>query len=504
MTKLRFSFLVVEIAPYIPPIDPSNASDTQNFDETFLDMEPVIQDDQELTEESDRSGDRTDTDKTDGEDAVLTPAQSRSPSVQPQVEDGVDLFDGYSFKGRHSVLIDEDEEPEEEDEEEEGEEGEGEDFLNEIRQANGLSSAPSLVDEESAFDEDNAPKTPEARKPSLPDVSDTQVAAAVEAVIPADAADVSIDSPPAVPEKAADGTTITPTWNKALPVPNIKDMPPLPPSPSEAIAKLPAAVASKPNAPTRPPRGRKEKSGVAALDKYLSDGGEDDVDNDDDDDWDLVEAPGVEDRNGSRGTSLFARGVVDRYRLAVFRKASTPAKNNQPRNVSGMSLRSDITASEASPSPSPSEKQRRGRNPGLTFRRNPKQFLAARSPAPPSSFSNASGKTLVHSGSMSASTSTGLITPSPSNHPSLSGPSLRSKESTASMGSPSSDDQSVNDEVFGNNRSGDASSNVLQRSNSLKPRRQSEGEPGKPKGRKLKKYKEGAEKVLSLFASPRP
>jgi len=30
------------IPPYIPPIDPSNASDTQNFDDTFLDMEPVL------------------------------------------------------------------------------------------------------------------------------------------------------------------------------------------------------------------------------------------------------------------------------------------------------------------------------------------------------------------------------------------------------------------------------------------------------------------------------
>ena len=82
-TKLRFD-VSFDIAPYIPPIDPSNASDTQNFDETFLDMEPVIQDDQEIAEESDRSGDRTDTDKTDGEDSVKTPAQSRSPCPQVQ------------------------------------------------------------------------------------------------------------------------------------------------------------------------------------------------------------------------------------------------------------------------------------------------------------------------------------------------------------------------------------------------------------------------------------
>jgi serum/glucocorticoid-regulated kinase 2 len=32
------------IPPYISPIDPSNETDTQNFDEAFLGMEPVIGD----------------------------------------------------------------------------------------------------------------------------------------------------------------------------------------------------------------------------------------------------------------------------------------------------------------------------------------------------------------------------------------------------------------------------------------------------------------------------
>jgi hypothetical protein len=67
----------------------------------------------------------------------------------------------------------------------------------------------------------------------------------------------------------------------------------------------------------RPPR--KEKSGVAALDRYAS-FTEDDYD--DDDDWDFIGGL-VEDKSGARGTSLFARGVVDRYRLAVFKKPST-------------------------------------------------------------------------------------------------------------------------------------------------------------------------------------
>jgi hypothetical protein len=45
-----------------------------------------------------------------------------------------------------------------------------------------------------------------------------------------------------------------------------------------------------------------------------------------DDDWDLVEGGVMKDKNGARGTSLFARGVVDRYKLTVFKKPfATPA-----------------------------------------------------------------------------------------------------------------------------------------------------------------------------------
>ena len=73
-------------------------------------------------------------------------------------------------------------------------------------------------------------------------------------------------------------------------------------------------------------RNRREKSGVPALDQDFSDANEEDdvrTEREEDDEWDFIEADG-EERNGARGTSLFARGVVDRYRLAVFRKGATP------------------------------------------------------------------------------------------------------------------------------------------------------------------------------------
>jgi len=70
------------IPPYIPPIDPSNASDTQNFDNTFLDMEPVLDDFDEATDTDQEP--QTDAERTDGDDTNTTPSQSRSSSIRPQ------------------------------------------------------------------------------------------------------------------------------------------------------------------------------------------------------------------------------------------------------------------------------------------------------------------------------------------------------------------------------------------------------------------------------------
>jgi hypothetical protein len=94
--------------------------------------------------------------------------------------------------------------------------------------------------------------------------------------------------------------------------------------------------------------------------------------------WDFVGATDGEDRNGVEGTSLFARDIVDRYRLAVFRKPSISTSRSGMGMVSGTTVVSEVTES-------PSPTQRRGRTPGLTFRKNLRQFLRPKSP--PSSFS---------------------------------------------------------------------------------------------------------------------
>ncbi|EIW63835.1 kinase-like protein [Trametes versicolor FP-101664 SS1] len=465
------------IPPYIPPIDPSNASDTQNFDDTFLGMEPVINDE---NEEVDTDAERTDTDRTDGEDSVATPSQSRSPSVHPVEDDSVDVFDGYSYKGRHSVIIDDEEEDgdgeDEEDEDEESISPSLDSILPE-EPVSDVATVPEEVEEVTVPEDvgETEPKTPEARPAALP--TEPEAPPALAPVEPA--------KPEAAPAPSHDRTATTVSSAEA------------------AAAAAASRTAEDANIKTAPKvragkqnRNRREKSGIPALDRDIPDARTEDEGladrEEDEDDWDFVEAGGllVEERNGSKGTTLFARGVVDRYKLSVFRK-STPRRST-PRSFSGVSLDSELEPAE---SPTPSDKQRRGRTPGLTFRKHPRQFLRQKSP-PPSSRS-AKSLTASASATMSAAStvsSAGLLTPSPSQ--TAMSHSLKSKESAISMGTVSeSSDPSLNGDNAAHG--GDTVKGAAVNGNG-------HGEDEKQqKNKVLKKYKEGAEKVLSIFQSPR-
>ncbi|PBK60865.1 hypothetical protein ARMSODRAFT_1026136 [Armillaria solidipes] len=322
-------------------------------------------------------------------------------------------------------------------------------------------------------------KTPEARPMVLPpdDVS----------MLPPLPQSPVAPSPPRPEEDVEPTTEPTPQPPEAKPRKS-KDLD----AEKDVRVKLPPPSKSAPKPNNRVSRApRREKSGVPALDRYLSDSSDEDTatdrfDDDEDDDWDFVEAGDGEDRNGTKGTSYFARGVVDRYRLAVFRKASTPSHRSTGRSFSGVSKASTDTTVE-----SPSPTQRRGRNQGLTFRKHPRQFLRPKSP--PSSYSGKSGKSLSQpaSATLSPSSSAGLLTPSPSMSSSMAGShSLKSKESATSVSNQSLSDQSVNGADSGNPDPPSASEAT-----------RSDG-PEK-KNKKLKKYKENAEKVFSLFSSPR-
>ncbi|KAF9561633.1 hypothetical protein CPC08DRAFT_635234 [Agrocybe pediades] len=522
------------IPPYIPPIDPSNASDTQNFDDTFLDMEPVLDDFNDEATDTDQEP-QTDTDRTDGEETSTTPSQSRSSSMRPQqahqpLDNDVDVFDGYSFKGRHSVLIDdEDEENSDEGSEESGSNEEEEDDELVVKAAHhqqqqqqqdaAEASSTSLVSDDVSQEEGIEPKTPEARPAALPPVVEAE---------PAEHAEVSAtNEEPKEPESSsqaeasspvAEQAEIAPTKRASRDVSSVTSVPVEPAAPAssqEASANgrtTPPATKVAPNrqvANLRGARSRREKSGVPALDRYLSDAVDEDTEvteaeREEDDDWDFVEAADGEDRNGAKGTSLFARGVVDRYRLAVFRKASTPgggASRNGQRSVSGMSTGSTATALSGAESPSPGEKKR-GRNAGFNIRKNPRQFLRPKSP-PPSSFNSKSARSISQSVSASntmsaaslTSASAGLLSPSLSlgSNLNLGTPhSLKSKESAMSVGaqSHSSDQSNAQSAVF---------VDAADAADAIRGSPQSNGADKKTK--KLKKYKNNAEKVFSIFTS---
>ncbi|KAJ3551441.1 hypothetical protein NP233_g13081 [Leucocoprinus birnbaumii] len=462
------------IPPYIPPIDPSNASDTQNFDDTFLDMEPVLdeyQDDQDIQDqEQDQNTDasdvdvNTDTDRTtgteteDGEDTATTPSQSRSSSIRPppvggggsrvdvqqgmeklqqqqqqQQEESVDVFDGYSFKGRHSVLIDssDDEEEEEEEEENTGSEMTGGTDVTTTSTATtaseetgddqssvlgSIASPPETarpvseevgVEAEEEEEDVLEPKTPEARPIALhpepvspsragivPAVTTTtatprSVGAKVESsvdVVESDDIEKLMATAKELEHRLEEGEPKTPTDDK--PSHHHAQQPSQKSTTTTATTRTTAPIATT----AKQTKQRRERSGIPALDKNIPDdteaeAGEDTDrvtggglfdDDDEDDDWDFIDAVDGEDRNGSKGTSLFARGVVDRYRLAVFRKASTPSKppptssqyrQQQQQRGSASGKSAVVQAGGESPS------QKRGRTALPFTRKGPRQFL---------------------------------------------------------------------------------------------------------------------------------
>ncbi|KAF8684675.1 Agc agc-unique protein kinase [Rhizoctonia solani] len=435
------------IPPYIPPIDPSNAGDTQNFDEAFLDMEPVIADET----------DQTDSEREDSDsESARTASGGKSPE-RPAADEGeevVDVFDGYSFKGRDSIIIDDDESDESDEHEQEDER---------IRAAKVLEpevdAGPITADEETtphttpadlpeAEREPVTPTTPTAEVPQPPVSEPTPASPVSKPRSPKPAASPALATSPALdvaqlpplpaekPDELAEPVVSPVTARAASPVlaPVTVTVPASAPAPAPALTPAPAsALATEPSGSAVPQtKQKREKSGITALDRFL------DADTDDDDDWDLVEKPRADEaafngRGGKSGNNLFARGVVDRYRLTVFRKASHPALNKIGRPQSSVepkapkaktSIRpqseaSPSPAAEGSTSPTPSDSKRRGRSGGLSIRKSTRQFLRAKSPSASTALNNGSG----------------LLSPAPS-VPAV--PSLKSKSSALSGTSPTS------------------------------------------------------------------
>ncbi len=449
-------------------------------------MEPVINDENDM--DTDQEREQTDQEPTDGEDSVATPSQSRSSSAHPP-NDLMDMFDGYSFKGRNSVLLDDEDVSEEEEGEEEGDQDvTGHSISFEI---NGTATTEMVALEHDEPTPEPEPKTPEARPAALP--PSTPPTKRSPLILKPELPPVDTTMKPI---SIADAT---PRASEDLPAP-----PSNPPrSPVKAVAEAAAAASTGPGihhkeskkAPVskshaqRPSRqrNRREKSGIPEFDGDLPDTNDEDdartAHDEPEDDWDFIEADG-EESYGVRGPSLFARGVVDRYKLAVFRKGATP--NRGTGEATGLS--------NGPSSPSPTTK-RRGRTGALPFRRPQKNFLRAKSPPSTSSRSSKSpGKLLMSDHRMSATTST--VSSPQSMRTTLGQPSLKSKESTVSVGSPGSSS--------GGSTNGDA--RVASDADVVETVRVPHGhtdENEKHHHKNNKKLKRGAEKMLSLFGSPR-
>ncbi len=377
------SAILLCLAPYIPPIDPSNASDTQNFDDAFLDMRPTLDEDPEPVTDSERE--KTEDEPTDGD--VSSAVQTPSGSISSQngkvndvahadaTEDAVDVFDGYSYKARQSVNLDD------EDEDADHLECNGSGADGDVEESSVLPDADLLgeVHPDSASDVsikasaqfqqpdpdiskvqsmDEGSKTPRETDGVLAELASTaaEVVAALNTPLPAspevdytltELAPTTVESAAALntPLPASPTESLRPelldaepsSWEGAQEIkPPVRDLV-YDPSPPPSVRFDTTTVKSKPSrfGPfKRSGKKRRQKSGVLSFDEGM-DLADEETDvprgKDDDDDWDLIEAPGREETetNGpsSRGgTSLFARGVVDRYRLSVFKK-STPTRS---------------------------------------------------------------------------------------------------------------------------------------------------------------------------------
>lgn len=91
------------IPPYIPPINPLDETDTQNFDEAFLDMQPVVNGAEDGLPEDEAAPDADMTAVSDNKVNAMSKAKGVMDHEKTNVKgssDNKSLFDGYSFRGR--------------------------------------------------------------------------------------------------------------------------------------------------------------------------------------------------------------------------------------------------------------------------------------------------------------------------------------------------------------------------------------------------------------------
>jgi serum/glucocorticoid-regulated kinase 2 len=250
------------IPPYTPPTDPENALDTQNFDDAFLDMAPTI------------DGDA-------GDEGLAAAPSAANAAAAAEMADRASLWGGYSYRERDAASIFT------VGSEQDGSYGRK---SSELLRGSMDSSRLGVGPEGYASLEGTlaAPAVPSdhPQQPSNDDSLDT------------------VDRP--APEAS---TTSYSSLEESLQEPPI--------SPVSVHANI----------------GR---TGIAAVDRDRLNSSDSEPDagpveadsNDDDDDgWDVIEKPraGLQAENGLRAPTLFARGVIDRYRFGDLRRRESKA-----------------------------------------------------------------------------------------------------------------------------------------------------------------------------------
>ncbi|PLW35142.1 hypothetical protein PCASD_11250 [Puccinia coronata f. sp. avenae] len=102
------------IPPFVPAVNPNDATDTQNFDETFLAMEPTYVQDDDPPHSGAEEKKKEENEEDAGEEGEE--AEGHTGKIQPQGavdENGQDVFDGYSYLApsheRDSIILEDEE-----------------------------------------------------------------------------------------------------------------------------------------------------------------------------------------------------------------------------------------------------------------------------------------------------------------------------------------------------------------------------------------------------------
>uniref|UniRef100_V5GFZ5 non-specific serine/threonine protein kinase n=1 Tax=Kalmanozyma brasiliensis (strain GHG001) TaxID=1365824 RepID=V5GFZ5_KALBG len=352
------------IPPYIPPIDPDNETDTQNFDETFLEMQPTVAHENDASMDmATAAGEEGGADplvtadapvtqnQNGGAVAAATPDQSMD---DPDASEHSNLFDGYSFRGRKdsgsviSVLST--------DRPDEGADNAA-DSASPAKEAATLPAeqpakdtppasivtkaavAPPVVNRQPSAEAITGHKEPQATldEPSIADVSihdeedDESAARNAAAVLAHLEHEASMEADSMTGLSALDNTQSEPAQPHSRDATTTtSDSQSSDHSASQAQSSPASSYAGRSAVPrkTVPSAIGRPSNGAIRESEH------------EDEDWDMVEVSGPDgelktELNGGRGANLFSRGVVDTYRLLRRQESSRIPPSASQSSTSG-------------------------------------------------------------------------------------------------------------------------------------------------------------------------